>query len=276
MAAPRACLELQAKLDTARGVRAGSLIFSADRKAAKQDVKTLAREYRACIKANASRRGILYVRALAQVSSDIGVKFPLKPNFEQGTPPGKVDDTIRRALKLTSNKDILTAGQAFSKKHKIGALMEPALVLEALEDTRRRAKTGFVAAQIAASVGDAVAMALSAGAYAAAAPLVHGAIASGGKMTLQAIDADIARNRERYKRALSKRKLKAETVDQEQQAREQAANEAALLQAAQDRLQEARANEDLVAPWYRQPLTLLGGVTLIGAGIYWYSKRKKP
>ena len=276
MATPRACLELQAKLDTARGVRAGSLIFSAKRKTANKDVKTLAREYRACIKANASRRGILYVRALAQVFSDIGVKFPLKPNFEQGTPLGKVDDTIRRALKLTSNKDILTAGQAFSKKHKIGALMEPALVLEALEDTRKKAKTGFVVAQIAATVGDAVAVALSAGAYAAAAPLVHGAIASGGALAIQAIDADIARNRERYKRELAKRKVKADAVDQAQQAREQAANEAALLQAAQDQLQEARSSEDLVSPWYMQPLTLLGGVTLLGAGIYWYAKQKKP
>ena len=276
MAAPAACLELQAKLDTARGVRAGSLIFSANRKTAKQDVKALARKYRACIKANASKRGILYVRALAQVASDVGVKFPLKPDFERGTPLGKVDDTIRRALKITSNKDILSAGQAFSKKHKLGALMEPALVLEALEDTRKKAKTGFVVAQIAATVGDAVAVALTAGAYAAAAPLVHGAIASGGKLTLQTIDADIARNRERYKRELSKRKLKADTVDQEQQVREQAANEAALLQAAQDRLQEARSSEDLVSPWYMQPLTLLGGAAFIGAGIYWYTKRKKP
>ena len=274
MAAPRACLEIQAALDTARGVRAGSRFLSSEKREARKDVRDLAKQYRHCLKENASKRGVMYVRALAQVAHDVGIPFPLKPNFERSAPLRKADDTARRALKLDSNKDILAAGQAFSKKQNLGPLMEPALVLEALEDTRRRAKGGFVAAQIATAVGDALAIALSAGAYAAAAPAVHGAVAAGQKLTLQKIDQDIARNKERYTRALSARKLKIDTKSKEQEANEQEAAQAAQLQAAQERLQAAQAAAELVPPWYAQPLTLFGGVTLLAVGVYWYKTRK--
>lgn len=273
MATAQACKKIEADLDVARGRRDAEVILTRARRQQDKKVDALEKKLRACKKANSQRAGIIFAKGLARAAADARVKFALKPGFEKKAGAFKTDDVVRKALKVKKDTDTVAAGKKFAKTHDLEEAAQAAGIVETLNAALKGATAGFVAAQIAATIVDIVGAFVSLGAYAAAAPAVHGAIAGGQKVTTAMIKKDIATAEEKYQGALKKRKGRADLKAAEKQLKEQEAAAAELEQGAKARVSAATSAEE--PPWHTRKEVIAAGVLLTAATLGYAISRRK-
>jgi len=269
LATAQACKKIEADLDVARGRRDAEVILTRARKDANKKVDALEKKLKACKKTNSQRAGIIYAKGLARAAADARVKFALKPGFEKKAGAFKTDDVVRAALKVKKDTDTVAAGKKFAKQHDLDEAAQAAGIVETLNASMKGAQAGFITAQIAATIVDIVGLFVSLGAYAAAAPAVHGAIAAGQKITIEMIKKDIATAEEKYQRAVKKRRAKADLKAAEKQLKDQEAAAAALEQESKARIDAAKSSEE--PPWHTRKEVIAAGVLLTAAtlGFAW-------
>ena len=149
---------------------------------------------------------------------------------------------------------------------------------QALKDAMTGTKVGFITAQVGAAVVDVVGTYFTLGAYAAAAPAVHAAIAGGQTVTVALIKKDIDANEQKYKAEIEKYFANKEIAAQKKEAAKAEADVKKIeqMQKTLDTQTPATAEQASTAakPWYTSPAVLIGGGFLVGLTIY--AATRKP
>lgn len=218
---------LEAQVQAADRAVWRQVIFTPEREKAEKHHAKLLKKLNNYKAAHTADKAVIYARGLARAAKDAGVKFALKPDFHKAAGPFDTPNAVKKALKVSKTEDAVDAGKKFAKKHDIPALANHAVVTESLKDMLAGTTAGFIAAQVAAVIVDVVGTVVSLGAYAAAAPAVHAALAAGQGVSTAAIKQDMASNEQKYQKSLaayqkrhakagrSKPKAKTEAAEEE-------------------------------------------------------------
>jgi predicted RecB family endonuclease len=225
---------------------------------------------------------MLYTRGLARAAHDTGQKFPLKPDFRKTAKAFQADNMARKALKVKKDSEIYGAAQKRAKKMGLDRAAQLAATTEALKDTLTGTTVGFISAQVGLAVVDVLGTIVSLGAYAAAAPAVHSAVAAGQTVTTTMIKSDIAKNEQKYKAEIERLQAKKEMVAQKKEAakgekeakdlEEMAAKAAALEKGGKQEPEKAAPAQK---PWYASTGVLIGGGFVVGLAIFAATRKPK-
>jgi hypothetical protein len=269
------CQSPKAAVEAARKAVWKQKIFTKGRKEAEKKLDAAQKKLGNCKKQFSKTGAILYARALARAAQDTKQKFALKPDFAKKAGTFKADDAVVKAFKVRKIEDAVLSGKKLAKKMGLEKAAEYAATSQALKDTLTGTTVGFIAAQVGAAVVDVVGSFVTLGAYAAAAPAVHAAIAGGQTVTTALIQKDIALNEQKYKGEIEKYFAKKDISTQK---RETAKADADMkkIEQMQKSLDEktadpAPASEPVAGatkPWYTSTGVLIGGGLLAGLAIY--------
>jgi len=269
------CQSPKAAVEAARKAVWKQKIFTKGRKEAEKKLDAAQKKLDNCKKQFSKTGAILYAKALARAAQDTKQKFALKPDFDKKAGLFKTDDAVVKAFKVRKIEDAVLSGKKLAKKMGLEKAAEYAATSQALKDTLTGTTVGFIAAQVGAAVVDIVGSFVTLGAYAAAAPAVHAAIAGGQTVTTALIQKDIALNEQKYKGEIEKYFAKKDISTQK---RETAKADADMkkIEQMQKSLDEktaapAPASEPVAGamkPWYTSTGVLIGGGLLAGLAIY--------
>ena len=253
-----ACRKFQTAFDKAKAARKDEKWLSKGRAAAKKVESSAKRDLKSCEKSNGEKGGIVYTKGLARAAKDANVKFGLKPDFHKGKGLFKADDEIRKAYKISNNKEIMPASKKFAKKHDLDEAAQHASAIYVLKSVLTGTQAGFITAQVALAVLDVVAGIVTLGGYAAAAPAIHIGVGAGQTVSVAAIKADMQKHETLYAQALEKRAAKVEAKEMQKQSKE--------LASLQKQADSAAGVPAEVTPWYMSNGAKIGaavGVALL-------------